>query len=352
MPDLMLDLFDGDAFTAVTMTNYVNTHVPFTPGFLGKLGLFTAEGVYTQDVAFDDVSGQLKLISSSPRGSAPSQDVNMKGTTRKLSTTHLSREAVIKADEIANVRVLGSASQLRTAEQLVYSRVSGPTGLRAQMDYTMENLFLGATQGIVYDADGETVLWNYFNFYGQTQPAAVPVPFSTMTADDGVFDAFMRGQKRAMIKALNGFPLGGAQPIYLCGDNFFDAVVDNPEVIKARQIQAVGNANAPRIIAEAAGPYESFSYGGAIWVNYRSSDDGKVAVPTNEARGFMMGVPGLFMTYFSPADTFEFVNTQGLPVYMLQLPERQTSRARAFEVQSNPLPICLRPLHLQRLVKA
>jgi hypothetical protein len=67
---------------------------------------------------------------------------------------------------------------------------------------------------------------------------------------------------------------------------------------------------------------------------------------------FMTGVPGLFPVFYAPADTWDFVNTEGLPSYMLQRIERQTSSQRTFEVQANPLPMCMRPLHLLTLTKS
>lgn len=351
MPDLTLDIFNGDAFGAASMTNYVNMNIPFVPGFLGSLGLFPGQGVYTTTVAFDDENGNLSLIQSSPRGSAPSQSQGTKGKLRHINTVRLSREAVITADQVAGVRVLGTSNELQTAERLVWKRVEGPTGLKAELGYTHEHMYLGAIDGQVYDADGETVLWDYFSFYGVNRPNAVNFAFSTTTAESAIITDTCMKKKRLMVKALNGFPLAGAMIVNLCGDNFFDAFYNSKEVVATRRTAGQGNMEAPKIISENKA-YSSIRYADEIWVNYRGDDAGKVAVPTDEGRSFMMGVPGLFSTYFAPADTWEFVNTEGLPSYVFQRPERQTSSQRAFEIQSNPLPMCLRPLHMRRLTKS
>lgn len=351
MADITLDIFNNDAFSGATMTAHVNTHIPFIPGFLGSLGIFTGEGVYTIVVGFDDENGNLSLIQSSPRGSAPSQSKNSKGVTRYLETVRLAREAVIYADQVAGVRVLGTANQLQTAERMVYKRVEGATGLKAELGYTLEHLYLGAVDGVVYDADGTTVLWDYFSTYSVARPALTTINFGALAADKRDFAATCLTLRRAMSKALNGFSLATLMPVALCGDDFYDAVWNNKEVTEAAKLAATGNMKAPEIISEHE-VFASFKYGGIVWVNYRGSEDGKVEVPADGARLFPMGVPGLFKTYFAPADTWEFVNTEGLPSYMLQRPERQTSSARTFEVQSNPLPMCLRPKSLFRLKKA
>ncbi|ASG21406.1 major capsid protein [Nitrospirillum viridazoti] len=351
MSAISMDIFNGDAFKGVTMTKHVNENIPYVPGFLGGLGLFPAEGINTIDAMFDEEGGQLTLIPASPRGSPPSQDQNSKAKRRSLPTVRLAREAVITADELAGVLVPGTTDQLETVERRVYKRVEGPLGLRAQLSYTMEHLYLGAIDGQVIDADGATVLYDFFDFYNVARPDTQTIQFGTFTGDGGLFSTAMRKLKRQIIKELNGFVLAGAYPIALCGDDFFDAAVDNQEVVKSRQVGNVGNAKAPTALSEAAGAYSTYDYGGILWVNYRGSDDGKVSIPQDEARVFMHGVPGLFQCYFGYADTLEFVNTEGLPVYMLQNEERQTSRARVFEVQSNPLPACLRPKSLLRLKK-
>jgi hypothetical protein len=135
----------------------------------------------------------------------------------------------------------------------------------------------------------------------------------------------------------------------LCGDNFFDAIMTSQEWITARKTGAFGNADAADVLGMNLA-YSSFVYSNIMWINYRGTDDAStVAVPTNEARAFMAGVPGLFQNFFAPADTFETISEVGLPFFLLQRPEAQTSSRRVFELQSNPLPACLRPLHLRRI---
>jgi hypothetical protein len=68
-----------------------------------------------------------------------------------------------------------------------------------------------------------------------------------------------------------------------------------------------------------------------------------VGVPTDKAYFYPEGVEGLFEIYFAPADTFETVNTLGVPLYARMIPDRDRDELVHLEIESDPLPICTRP---------
>lgn len=346
---MLLNIFDDDAFSVVNLTVRIQ-NAPFTPQFLGSLGLFNAMPSYTNTIAIEEENGTLSVIASSPRGTPPEQSKNSKRTMRHVGTVRLAREAAIYADQVAGVRAFGTDGELQTAQQVIDNRVEGPFGLRAAMELTHEYHRVGAIDGVVYDADGATKLWDYFNLFGVSRPAVTNFDFGAMTVDGSTFHEKCTTLKRAVIQELEGMPLMNMRLLALCGDNFFDGAYHNKEVKEARKTGASGKESALDIISK-NGAYESFDYGGITWVNYRGTKDGKVGIGTDDARLVPLGVPGLFQTHFGFADTFEFVNTAGLPVYLMQPPERQTSRGRVFEIQSNPLHLCTKPKALRRLAR-
>lgn len=340
----ILDAFDGDAFNIVNLTNSIQ-NVPFAPHLLGDMGLFHAEGSPTTDIAVEIENGTLSVIPTSPRGSAPSQTVGTKRKVRKVETAHIAKEAAVYADQVQNVRAFGTDA-LQTLEGLVMARVNGPFGLRAQIELTHEYHRMGAIDGVVLDADGTTELWNWFDFFGETRPATEEVDFDAMTVDGSDFEVQATGLVRTITRELGGLVLTGMQPVALCGDNFFDRVYGNKEVKAARKNRDTGKDGD---VFGASKAFQRVTYGGITWANYRGTDDGKVAVPTDGARLFPAGVPGLFQCHYAPADTWDAANTPGLPVYLLQRRERQTESARVFEAQSNPLHLCIKPKALRRL---
>jgi len=88
-------------------------------------------------------------------------------------------------------------------------------------------------------------------------------------------------------------------------------------------------------------PPFSVSFGGITFRRYRGGLG--FGVPTDKAYFYPEGVEGLFEIYYAPADTFETVNTVGLPLYARMIPDRDRDEWVRLEIESNPLPICTRP---------
>ena len=86
---------------------------------------------------------------------------------------------------------------------------------------------------------------------------------------------------------------------------------------------------------------DEVSFGGITFRRYRGGVG--FTVPTDKAFFYPEGVEGLFEIYYAPADTFETVNTLGLPLYARTIPDRDRDEWVRLEIESNPLPICTRP---------
>jgi len=70
---------------------------------------------------------------------------------------------------------------------------------------------------------------------------------------------------------------------------------------------------------------------------------GDISIPSNKARFFPVGAPGVFQRGLSPSDSFEFVNTLGKPEYANIIPDRDRNEWVKLELTSYPLHICTRP---------
>lgn len=65
----ILDVFSRDAFSFVTLTDSINK-LPFVPGRLGSLGLFTEAPVPTTSIALEEQAGILTLVNPCVAGRA------------------------------------------------------------------------------------------------------------------------------------------------------------------------------------------------------------------------------------------------------------------------------------------
>lgn len=333
------DIFNADPFTMVELTGAVNAN-PYKPGFLGSLGLFTPKPISTTAAAIEIKNGTLNLIPTTPRGAPLAEGQSEKRTIFYESTVRIAKGQTIMADEVQNVRAFGSMSELDGVARLVADRLNGPTGLIAQVEYTWEHMRLGAVQGIVTDADGSTLV-NWFTKLGVSAPSEIDFDLDNLTPVSGAVRKACTGVVRGVQRALGGLWLPNSYLLGLCGDNFWDDLTAHAEV-RQTYLNTQAAADLRGGLA-----FESFSYGGITWMNYRGSDDGStVAIGTDKAKFVPVNVPGLFDVAQAPSESLPFVNTQGLPLYSMLVMDDERQMWVRPEVYSYPLHICTRPQSL------
>ena len=336
-----LDIFKSSAFSMISITEALN-NVPFQPGLLTGLNLFTPRPVRTTGVSVEEKNGTLSLIQTSPRGAPLGEADREKRKIRDFRTVRIAKHDRVSADELQNVRAFGSETELQQVVNEVNLRMNGPTGLIRDVELTWENMALGAVQGIVTDADASTI----YDFYGEFGiSAATEIDFDLDAASpaSGAVRKKCTQVVRQMQKAASGGWIPGRTFVMaLCGDAFWDDLTAHAEVR-----QTYLNTQEARQLRDGLA-YESFNYGGITWVNYRGTDDGStVAVGTDKAKFFPVNGNGVFQVAYSPAETFDYVNTPGQPVYGMVIPDEKRNAFVDLEVYSYPLFMCTRPAMLQ-----
>jgi len=248
----------------------------------------------------------------------------------------------IWADELQSIRAFGSETELMQLETEVARRLSGPTGLLSNIEYTWEYHRLAAVQGKLLNTDGSV----YYDWYAQFNiPVPAEVPFNLAAGAANSIRPICNGITRKMARAAQGSFRPTTRVFALAGDVFYDQFVNHPDVIRtflfwsdARDIRG-GNAG---------GAFTAFEFGGITWLNYRGSDDNAtIKIPDDKVKFFPVGAPGIFKRALAPAETFEWVNTPGKPVYVIPIPDRDRNAWWKMEAYSYPLHICTRPEVLQ-----
>lgn len=322
---MMLDVFKGDAFSFTELVNAIN-RLPFVPTRIGKMGLFNTEGVSTLTVAVENLAGVLTLVAQKPRGSRGDAKEVEKRTVRDFRTVHLPQTVRVMADEVQGIRVFGSQSETETAMRYLNRKM---VIARRDLDLTHEYQRLGALKGIVLDASGSTI-YNYFTEFGLTQ--------QTLSMELDVDATKVRGLCQSVDRMIED-KLGGSMSAgthAFCGSTFFDALIDHPAVQETFKYS--GSNGELRKNQRMA-----FEFGGIVFEEYRGSVGGTPLVAATEAYAFPLGVPGMFESYFAPADYMDTVNTIGVPFYMSKPNVMPFEKGLEYEVQSNPLHMNTRP---------
>ena len=181
--------------------------------------------------------------------------------------------------------------------------------------------------------DGATVI-NYYTEFGITPAAEVDFDLDNQSPASGALRKRCQALIESVEDSLGGLAAGQVQLRAECGSAFFADLVAHKEVRETYLNTAAAADLRGRV-------GEEVSFGGITFRRYRGGLG--FGVPTDKAYFYPEGVEGLFEIYYAPADTFETVNTLGLPLYARMIPDRDRDEWVRLEIESNPLPICTRP---------
>lgn len=325
----MLDIFKDDAFGVVPLTDAINK-LKFVPSRIGQLGLFTETSVPTTSVAIEERDGLLSLVSPSARGGPGSTMGKDRGRSMlSVSVPHFEVNDAIMADEVQGVRAFGSETEV----EMVADKINERAQIISQsLEATQEYARIGAIKGTVTYADASTL--DLFNLFGVSQQSEVDFDLDNASPASGALRKKCASVIRTIQTELGGAPMTGAHAF--CSSQFFDDLIAHPEVRETYlnwvEAQEMRNGYA----------YGAFPFGGIMWEEYRGSVGGTNFVADNKAHIFPIGVPGLFRTYYAPADYIETVNTNGQRLYAKQY-EMPNGKGVNLDIQMNALNICTRP---------
>ncbi|KTQ95014.1 phage protein GP20 [Aureimonas ureilytica] len=335
---LVTDIFNQNGWGAIDFHEEIVERTEFRPSLLGGLGIF--EPIYSRSrtIGVQLRGGTMSLIPTSEMGAPPVElDVDS-DMVRKFDTVRLAKGSTVWASQLAGVTALPFEVQTRDVAAEIADRTRQ---ILEDLELTMEYMRFGAVQGKVLDANGKVIV-DWFNFWGIAEPAEVNFELDKPETD---VRKKCRDMKRAMMKAAGGAWTPGARVGALVGDEFFDLLVNHPQIKETK----LGTERAAAL--ENIQGYSSIEIEDIVFINYRGTDDGStIAIASDKARFFPVGLRGAFKCGFSPANEFKpYLNQRGREYYGLILPD--TSGRDAFdrvEIYSYPLPVATRPETLRR----
>lgn len=326
----LVNVFRSSLFTMTELTAAINeSETP--PQRFAELGIFQEKGVRTTSIFIEKKGSTLTIVPTAARGAPGTPMHTNKRQGIEFRIPHIPVTDEILADEVQDVRVFGSESDLEGVQQVRDEKL---LNMSLSLDNTLEYHRLGAVQGVVLDADG-SVIYDYFDEFGIDEPTAVDFALDTVwdEGDGGRIRALIGGAKNDMRRALKNSPIKKLH--VLCGEDFFSALVNNNEIRETYMNQQAAND------LRGSDALDIFNYGGATFEQYPGYGD--VEIASDACRFIPVGVPNLFQTVFAPAPYFSAVNRIGLPRYTLASLDKTGEKSIDLESQSNPLNLCARP---------
>jgi hypothetical protein len=325
-----MDIFEGDAFSVIELTRALE-NIPFKPATLSGSDLFSQRGVRTRTVVIESRDGTLSLIPFSERGGGYDQQTPESRQVRAFVCRQFKKQDVLWASEIQGIREFGSESITQQAQAEVARRMRR---LRADAEATFEYHLLNGIQGLVKDPRDGAVVINFADEFGITPAAEIDFDLDNQSPASGALRKRCQALIESVEDSLGGLAVGPVQLRAECGSAFFADLVAHKEIRETYLNTAAANELRGRVVDE-------FTFGGITFRRYGGS--ATIGVPTDKAFFYPQGIEGLFEIYFAPADTFETVNTLGMPLYARMIPDRERDEWVRLEIESNPLPICTRP---------
>lgn len=332
-----MDIFNDNAFSLTSLSGYVQK-MDYKPQLLGSLGIFEPDQVRTRNVFIDRSDENLTLIPASEDGAPPAVLGKSNRDAVPAKTTRLAKEFKLYAHELDGIRASGTESDLEAVQAEFDKRMRR---LRNDMELTHEHHRLGALQGLVLDADGSTVLYDFSTMFEEVIPAA-----TSFELDDPNTEVRLICNQitRSMARSSRGAFNSSTRIHAIAGDDFYDSFIKHQSVEKTYLNWAAAAD------LRQGGVYDAFTFANITIHNFRGTDDNStVAIPTTEAKFFPVGATDVFKHVMSPmSDSLEFVNTLGEDVYSMIVRDKDRDFWVNGELYSYPMMLCQQPRVLRK----
>lgn len=337
-----MNIFENDAFSLASMSDAIE-RVPTNPGTLNQLNIFSSRGIRDLTIGIEERKGTFSLIPFSDRGAPMGQGSGTKSKLRYFKTARIAKADTITAGELQFVREFGTEDQVKQLQTELARRMSGPTGLIADVEYTKEYMALAAIQGLfagVDDTGAQSIIYDYFSeFELGARPADLAFNFAARAAGSGDLREFIQQNIiRSVRDAAQGARYSGF--LALCGRDFFDALLKCPEIVDTYK------TDGERKWLRTSYDGMEFDYFGVTFKEYvgdhdsnndvKIADDKCVIIPTGLGNS-------VFEVVYAPAESFADIGTVGRELYAYTTPDTKHDRFVELEVASYPLYICKRP---------
>lgn len=331
------------AFEVTDLTEEL-VSIPNTYGLINELGIFRSEPVSQHTITVESNGTTLSLIKDQARGSRNNVGKDDGREIRAFPIPHFPVDDYLSPQDLQGRRAYGSDA----AETEEAAKARKMISLRKRHAITVEFARAHAvTTGTIYAPNG-TVAGNYYTDFGVQRKE---IAFDLTNAATDVL-----AKQREVIDHIQENLESGEVPtgfIALCSPEFFDAYVQQAGVKEAYKFYQ--STQEPLRNGLRDGRYAKFTHGDVTLYRYIGSykDANGVSqriIPANEAYYLPVGTEDTFISYFSPANKLDLVNTLGEEVYLFEYRDPKGTKVE-LESEHNALHLVRRPQAVVRAVK-
>jgi Phage major capsid protein E len=312
--------------------------VPNKWGLINELGIFRNEGVAQHSITIESNQGTLGLVTDKVRGERNNVNKDDTRNLRSFAIPHFPMDDAVKPEDVQGKRAYGQADAAETeaaviARKLERIRQSHAATLEAARAYAL-------TTGAIYAPNG-TVAGNFYTDFGVTRKV-IDFALGTTTTD------VLAKSEEAVAHIQDNIQSGEtvSNVVVICSPAFFGKLITQAGVKEAYKYYS--STQEPLRQRLGSGLYRRFVHGGVEYIEYRGSYNGTALIPAGDAYALPVGTSDTFLTYFSPANKFDFVNTIGEEAYAFTYRDPKGSSIEV-QTESNFLNLVRRPQALVRL---
>jgi hypothetical protein len=342
----MQNPFVNPAFNATSLSAAINL-IPNRYGRIGELGIFgEPKGVATTTVTIEENNGVLTLLPTQVRGGPSTLATRGKRKRRTFDIPYIPYDDHASPTDIQNLIAFGTENTMETMSAWVNDLLAN---MRMRHDQTLEWHRMGSLKGQLLDADGSSVIYNWYNEFGISKVTSYGGPAANVgkyleldlllgTSNTNVVQ-LLWNVSRHIEDNLQGETYRGVRA--LVSQSLFDKLVTHPNIVKIYQNWAAAQDKLGGDIRK------GFTVGGITFEEYRATNIGSdgtshAYIADGYGQAFPEGTTQTFRTFAGPADFNESVNKLG-QLYYAKIEEAKFGRGWDIHTQMNPLVMCMRP---------
>lgn len=312
--------------------------VPNQWGLINDLGIFRKESVAQHSITIESNAGTLAVITDQVRGAKNLANQDTTRNLRSFAIPHFPLDDYVTPQDVQGKRAYGKADEAETKEAVIARKLAR---IRMNHAITMETARAYAlTTGAIYAPNG-TVAGNYYTDFGVTRKE-IDFVFGTSTTE--INEKIEEAIAHIQDNMLSGEVVN--EIIVLASPEFFGKLIKHAKIVEAYKYYS--STQEPLRNRQGTGLYRRFSHGGVTFVEYRGSYNGSRLIPAGDAYAVPVGTQDTFITYFSPANKFSFVNTLGEEAYAF-VTKDMSDEKETIQTEHNALHLVRRPQGVVRL---